>query len=64
MEDETRTRSHSEELKKNLCVFILLFLPGEICGPKSIYAVVFVMAVKYTLVNEVNEIYKIKFASS
>lgn len=33
-------------------------------GPKSIYVVVFVMAVKYTLVNEVNETYKMKFASS
>lgn len=44
-----------------------LFFPSwqvRFCGSKSIYVVVFAMAVKYTLGNEVNETYKMKFASS
>lgn len=64
----------SKTLAEACCTFIkntqtslravFLFLQVSLCGSKSICVVVFVMTVKYTLGNEVNETYKMKFASS
>lgn len=44
--------------------FLFFLRQVRFCGSKSIYVVVFATAVKYTLGNEVNETYKMKFASS
>lgn len=55
----------TEYFQSDIQFFFLFFISQvRFCGSKSICVVVSAMAVKYTLGNEVNETYKMKFASS